>query len=141
MSIRFYKPSDAEGIAELLESVKHRTCFADQQADPDTIRHMLGQLSPLPNAVTFVQKDKEGKVTGVLAAIEYHRVWNTAYRVAEDLLFVAQGKGKELLAAYKDWAVARGAGQVIAHCASADPRTDKWYESMGAKKLGSIWEI
>lgn len=138
--VRIYKRSDAKGIADLLNSAGNRTVFHGEIAKADSLERNLGQLAELEQGTVFVA-ERSGRISGVLAAIQYNRPWNEEYSVAEDLLFVAEGSGRELLRVYKDWAAARGVKQVITHCSSGDPRTDKWYKAMGAKKLGSIWEV
>lgn len=137
--VRLYTPEDSSKVAKLLESVKHITVYSEQHCNPEDLASNLQEMLDNKNVRILVNQNGE-EITGIHIGALCHSLWNNSVMEASDVLFVAKGCGRALLREYVAWAKDHGAS-VRTHCGSGNARTERWYEEMGATRLGSIWEI
>lgn len=139
--IRRYEKTDLIGVVQLLERNKHKTVHADEYCCARDLSEQLENLMDLDNAIVLVSQNSKGTITGIMVAVVWHQIWNKAYIIARDLLFVSEGRGRDMLRYYTNWAKSKGATKIMTHCSSGNTRTEQFYSSLGAKRLGSLWEI
>lgn len=127
---------------KLLVQCKHTSVYRDQLGNPNHMYSQLEEYTSRDDAVVFLSEDDLG-LTGIIIGHVFNPLWSDEYILAKDLFFTGNGRGgaSQLLKEYMNWAKDKGACQIMTHCTSGDPYTDKWYEHKGARKLGSIWEV
>lgn len=137
--IRHYHPRDLSQVVELGKRVAKRITRDDTDSEPEVLGRNLEMYSEYEDGLVLVS-EADGRINGILVAMINTPLWNSR-RIARDLMLGAEGCGEELVASYKVWALARGAEQVCVHCNSGSKRAEQFYDDMGAKRIGSMWEI
>lgn len=137
--IRDYTLDDLDGVVALGNRVATRVTRQDTMSEREVLGNNLELFSLMHNFKVLVS-ETNGKIDGILIGMVTSPVWNSR-KVASDLLFGAEGSGTDLIAAYKEWAISMGAEQVCVHCNSGSKRAEEFYDNMGAKRIGTMWEI
>lgn len=141
MSTRVATYNDTQNIVSFLQDYHEvDSNLSDIPFDRQTMSKAIDYYIGMPKHVVFVH-EKEGKITGVLAASVEPFMFNEKRKWATDLLNVANEGGVWLLKRFLEWAKMHKVDRVFMGISTGHQRSEALYEACGMERVGGFYAM
>ena len=133
---------DVAQMVKVCRRLHEKSSWNALKFNPVHVKKNLVEMIRTDGMDPLIVVDDEGDIRGVLLAT-LDQFFMSKQWYATDAHFMCEAGGIQLLAEFKRWAKAHGAGLIIMGIANDDPgnRVHRFYEMAGLYPVGDAWVI
>jgi len=141
VTVRRAYPRDLKSILDYMQEQHAKSHLVHIKFDRASTAKMVNHTILAQDFCHFIAHDDKGEVVGLLIGMLEPYFFNQRKYYATDMLFISQGQGPQLWRAFRDWAFATVAVEIIMGISSGEERSGQLLEILGMEKTGGMYVL
>jgi len=141
MAVRRALPRDLKHVLDYMEEQHAKSHLAHIKFDRPSTARMINHVLLSQDHCPMIAHNDNKEVVGLLIGTLEPYFFNQRKYYATDLLFISQGQGPQLWRAFRDWAFATKAVEIIMGISSGQERAGQLLEVLGMENTGGMYVL